>query len=419
MDDILQKKFTDAMSAFAEHKETVEKKLTKLDSLDLAKLDKTEKAIGDAVEAAQELKGKQMALEAKQAQLEATLSRPEFAGKSKDEVEEKKAAYSAAFNEFFKKGGKEDFVDFLERKGDKAEYKDLRVGTDTDGGFLVTPVISDLIVTRQFETSPVRQVASQITIGTDSYEVLTDYDQATSGGWVSETGSRSVTNTPNIGKIIIPVHEQFAQPRATQKLLDDAKIDAEGWISGKINDIITRTENAAFVNGDGSGKPQGFLSYAAWASAGVYENNKIEQINSGTSGGLTYDGLVNLQNGLLEVYQPNAVFMMKRATYGLAQKLVDGEGRPIFNLMYDKNAGVTASILGKQVVFADALEAAGSNSLSIAYGDFRAGYQIVDRAGVRILRDPYTAKPYVLFYATKRTGGAVINFEAIKIQKLA
>lgn len=426
IDETMQKKFTEAMSAFTEHKATVEEKFKKLDALDVAKLEKTGKAIEDAIEESQKMAGQLKALEEKNQKLEAVLSRPGFGKTQKEELLEKeaeqKSLYTEAFNDFFRNGQKnEDFSDFLARKehSGKPEYKTLRVGTDADGGFLVTPVISDLIVTRQFETSPIRQIASQITISSDSYEVLTDYDQATSGGWVGEVSTRTTTNTPQVGKIIIPTHEQYAQPAATQKILDDAKIDAESWIAGKGLDIITRTENTAFVAGNGSSKPKGFLAYTAWASAGVYENDKIEQVNSGAAAALTYEGLSDLQNSLKEYYQANAQFLMKRTTFGATRKIVDGEGRPIFNLMYDKNSGIAASILNAPVKFADDMEAVAANALAVAYGDFKQGYQIVDRMGLRVLRDPFTSKPYVLFYMTKRTGGAVINFEAIKIQKVS
>jgi len=189
-------------------------------------------------------------------------------------------------------------------------------------------------------------------------------------------------------------------------------------LAGKTDDILTRTENTAFVTGDGAQKPKGFMAYAAWTTNGTYERNKLEQINSGTSAVIKADGLIELQNSLKEVYQAGAIFLMKRSTFGAVAKLKNGNGDYLLNSMMLPQ-GATTTLLGKPVVFADDIAAASANSLSIAYGNFGVGYTIADRMGIRVLRDPYTSKPYIKFYTTKRVGGAVTNYEAIKIQKLA
>ena len=160
------------------------------------------------------------------------------------------------------------------------------------------------------------------------------------------------------------------------------------------------------------------MSHAAWAVNGTYERNKIEQIVSGTSAVVKADGLISLQNALLEAYQPNAKFLMKRATFGAVSKLKDGTGAYLLNPMMLPQ-GATMVLLGKPVIFADDIAAIAANSLSIAYGDFQKAYTIVDRMGIRVLRDPYTTKPFIKFYTTKRVGGAVTNYQALKIQKLA
>ncbi|HDY66301.1 MAG TPA: phage major capsid protein [Candidatus Scalindua sp.] len=297
--------------------------------------------------------------------------------------------------------------------------KTMQVGVNPDGGFLVFPDrITNFRVDRIFETSPVRAVARVITTASDQVEIIIDDNEATSGGWVGETQNRPTTDTPQIGQETIATHEQFAQPALTQKFLDDSSIDPVQFINDKVTDILTRTENTAFVIGDGSQKPKGFLTYDAWAAADTYERNAVEQIDSGSADNVTYDGFVDTQNALKDAYQSSAVWMMKRTTWGNVLKLKDGESRPLIN--FEQLAeDPTRVVLGKRVLFADDMPVVASDALSVVFGDFGVGYTIVDRLGIRVLRDAFTNKPLVLFYTTKRVGGAVTNFEALKIMKLA
>lgn len=299
-----------------------------------------------------------------------------------------------------------------------SEMKALVEGVDPQGGFWVRPQMAQRTLQRIFETSPMRSLATIETLGTDAVEFIIDDNEFSSGGWVGETGTRSDTDTAEIGKLSIYAHEQYSQPKATQTMLDDAGFDIESWISRKTADKFARTENTAFVSGDGANKPKGFLSYSAWGTAGTYERGKIEQRTSTVSAGFDSDDLVELQNDLKEFYQPKAVWMMKRKTFAIVAKLKDGSGSPLVNPMLLAE-GAKKQILGNQVVFADDMPTVAANTLSIAYGDFGVGYTIVDRIGIRILRDPFTSKPYVRFYTTKRTGGAVTNYEAIKILKIS
>lgn len=299
------------------------------------------------------------------------------------------------------------------------EIKALSAGSDPDGGYLVTPDISGRIVQLINETSPMRQVANIVTIGTDRLEGTRDLDEVTTG-WVAETDARTETDTPQIGQYAIPVHEQYAEPRATQRLLDDAMFNIEEWLAVKIADKFSRMENAAFVSGDGNGKPKGFLTYAA----GVPDSttfNVIEQVASGAAGafaaGNPGDALINLIYSLKSVYRSNAVFMMKRATLAELRKLKDTDGNYIYSP--DMQNRHTGTLFGFPVLEAEDMPALAADSLSIAFGDFNAGYQIVDRQGLHILRDNLTAKPFVKFYTTKRVGGDVVNFEAIKLMKFA
>lgn len=310
------------------------------------------------------------------------------------------------------------FINYLRRNNAGSsleEIKSLSVGSDADGGYAVTPDMSGRIASLVYETSPMRQVANVVTIGTDALEGFNDLTEATSG-WVGEIDERGETSSPKIGEWRIPVHEQYAEPRATQKLLDDAMFDVEAYLAGKIAERLSRMENTAFVNGDGIKKPRGFLTYAAGTpSASGF--NVIEQIKSGAAGGFDSsnpgDSLISLVYSLKSPYRENAVFMMNRDSLAEVRKLKDENGNYLWQPDFQQRQGGT--LLGFNVVEAEDMPSISSGSLSIAFGDFNAGYQIVDRQGIRILRDSFTAKPYVKFYTTKRVGGDVINFEAIKL----
>jgi HK97 family phage major capsid protein len=299
------------------------------------------------------------------------------------------------------------------------EIKALSVGSDPDGGYWVTPDMSGRIAQLVRETSPMRQVAGIVTIGSDALEGINDLNEATSG-WVGETEARTETTAPKTGEYRIPVHEQYAEPRATQKLLDDALFNVEEWLSGKIAERLSRMENTAFVNGNGVRQPRGFMTYAAGTpTASAF--SVIEQIPTGASGAFAAtnpgDALISLVYSLKSAYRDKAVFMMKRATLAEVRKLKDGSDNYLWQPDFQVKQGGT--LLGFDVVEAEDMPAIGASSLSIAFGDFNAGYQIVDRQGIRILRDSFTAKPYVKFYTTKRVGGDVVNFEAIKLLKFA
>jgi HK97 family phage major capsid protein len=318
--------------------------------------------------------------------------------------------YRNAFRSYIRKNNAGSGVD---------EIKALAAGSDPDGGFAVTPDMSGRIATLVRETSPMRQVANVITIGTDALEGVNDLNEATSG-WVGETEARGETTAPKIGEYRIPVHEQYAEPRARQKLLDDAMFNVEEWLAGKIAERLARMENDAFVNGNGVRKPRGFLTYAAGTpSASAF--NVIEQIASGGAGAFASsdpgDALISLVYALKSAYREKAVFMMKRSTLAAVRKLKDGDDNYLWQPDFQLKQG--GSLLGFDVIEAEDMPAIAANSLSIAFGDFNAGYQIVDRQGVRILRDNFTAKPYVKFYTTKRVGGDVVNFEAIKLMKFS
>jgi HK97 family phage major capsid protein len=292
----------------------------------------------------------------------------------------------------------------------------LSVGSDPNGGFLVTTEVGGRIVSRIYESSPMRQVANVITIGSDSIEGLIDNDQA-GAGWVGETQARTETTTPEIGKWTIPVHELYAEPKATQKLLDDADVDIEAWLGRKVGDRFARVENAAFVNGDGMLKPRGLFTYT---TATTEDDSRawgtFQHINTGQSAGFAAsnpgDALVDTVFSLKSDYRQNASWMMNRATLGAVRKLKDGDNNYLWQPNFQERTAGT--LLGHAIVEAEDIADIGAASLSIAFGDFNEAYQIVDRRGMTVLRDPFTQKGFVKFYSTKRVGGGAINFEAVK-----
>lgn len=298
------------------------------------------------------------------------------------------------------------------------EIKTLIAGSNADGGFFIRPERSATMIQRIFETSPIRSIANIETTTSDTMEFIIDDDEATSGGWVGEIQARPETATPEIGMLTIPVHEQYAEPKATRKMLQDAGFDIESWLSRKVTSKMTRFENTAFVTGDGSQKPKGFLQLPAWAVNGTYERGNIEQINSGAAGAFTSNGVKKLQNELIEAYQPNAVFGIKRASWEQIITLVDGNGQYLLEPRSLKT-GDDLTLLGKRVIFMDDMPAIATDSLSMVYGDFGVGYTIVDRMGFFVIRDEVTDKRFVKFYTTKRTGAAPTSYESLKIQKLA
>lgn len=300
----------------------------------------------------------------------------------------------------------------------ESEIKTLIAGNNPQGGYFIRPERSAVMIKRIFETSPVRSIANIVSTSSDTMEFLIDDNEAASGGWVGETQLRGETATPNIGMLTIPVHEQFAQPKATQKMLDDAGFDVESWLSGNVTRKMSRVENTAFVIGDGSQKPRGFLALPAWAQNGVYQRGAIEQINSGSAAEFTGDGVKVLQNALIEDYQASAVFGIQRASWEQIITLKTGEGQYLLDPRSMK-VGDDLTLLGKRVIFMNDIPGIAANALAMVYGDFTAGYTIVDRLGFRVIRDELTEKPYVKFYTTKRTGGDVTNYESLKIQKLA
>lgn len=310
---------------------------------------------------------------------------------------------------------KKAFDQFL-RKGYDAGLRELEAKamstlSDPDGGYLVAVPMSDRIVQYVYESTPMRELAGQVSISTRSFPGMYDTDEA-DAGWVGETENRTDTKTPQLRQFEIPVHEIYAKPKVTQTLLDDAAFDVESLLARKVSAKFARKQNAAFINGDGIKKPRGLLTYPAGTN-----QKQIEQVISGHASALTGDGIINLVGSLKEPYLSNATFLMKRSTLTQIRTLKDGQGNYLWQPNYQ--LGLAQTLLGYPIRTGEEMPMVAEGALPIAFGDFREAYLIVDRQGVRVLRDPYSAKPFVEFYHTARVGGDVVNFEAIKLQKIS
>lgn len=299
-----------------------------------------------------------------------------------------------------------------------AGVKSMMVGSDPDGGYVVTPTFSNDMTKVMLEMAPFIGLARTVELESDVFEE--PVDRAECGAeWVAETQSRDVTGTPTLGMFRCPVHEIQCQPQITQKLIDTARIDVVKWLQGKVAEKLAHTETSAFFNGNGVAKPRGFLTLDTAATADDTRAwGTLEHVVTGVAGSLGgTDPLIDLVSRLKPQYRAGAVWMMNRFTAAAVMKMKDGEGRPIW--LQGIQAGQPNTLLGFPVVESEQMPDIGVNSLSIAFGNFNKGYTIVRRLGVRFLLDPYTNKPNVKLYTYTRVGGDVNNSEAIKLLKFA
>ena len=292
-------------------------------------------------------------------------------------------------------------------------------GGATSGGYVAPYETERAIERRLMAASPMREIATVRTVAAGVFRKPV----STAGvacGWVAETAARPETDPATLALLEFPSADLYASPAATQALLDDAMVDLDEWLAAEVEDAFAAQETQAFVGGDGTNKPKGFLAYPTTADAGQTWG-QIGYVASGAAGGFTAanpaDRLIDLIYAPKAQYRPNGRFVMNRKTVSAVRKFKDADGNYIWQPA--TRLGETASLLGYPITEIETMPDVAANSLSIAFGDFQRGYLIVDRAGVRVLRDPFTAKPYVLFYTTKRVGGGVQNFDAIKVMKFA
>lgn len=417
----ISKILTDFQSA---HKALVDEGKSNKDTVENLK-----NAFGDLSEKHEEHVGKLEAeIKAREA-VELALAKVQESGGSPDDIKGS-SEYKSSFNSYLRTKAPvdESHVDAELKSMIKSEtgvelsdndfiaMKTLLVGSDPDGGYFVPVERQSVIKKRIFETTPMRQMASIFTIGTEATEFVLD-DEEFQSDKVGELDARGNTDTSKIGIITIATKEQYAQPVATQKIVDDAVFNIENWISGKISEKFARVENAETINGSGAHEMEGIATLPSWTTLGEYERGALETRDITGTAGTTIDSddLLDLQSDLLEPYQGNANFMFHRKVWVEIMKLKDSDGQFLLNPMM-LFSGAQMQLLGRPVRMSgdmpDNLNTDGS--IIGYYGDFREGYAIVDRIGIRVLRDPYTTKGVIKYYTTKRTGGGVVNYQSIK-----
>lgn len=312
------------------------------------------------------------------------------------------------------------FVSDYLRRGIDGGIKSFTGGTGPDGGFAMPREIDAVIERNLVDISPIRRIANVVQVGSAGYRKLVTRG-GTPSGWVSETGARPETQTPVFAEIVPPMGELYANPAASQAMLDDAAFDVEGWLASEIAEEFARAEGAAFVKGTGTNQPRGFLSGPTPTNQadGVRPFGTLQYVISQADGNFPatnpQDRLTILVHNLRPAFRQGAVWVMNSSTLSRIQRFKTSDGA--FLWQPSMAEGLPSTLLGYPVVEAEDMPDVATGSFSIAFGNFRAGYLITERTGTTILRDPFTNKPYVHFYATRRVGGQVLNSDAIKLMR--
>ena len=341
-------------------------------------------------------------------ELALSLSRPEMGGEGVT-LDPARREHKQAFHAYVRQGETGELR--------ALEGKALSAQSDPDGGYLVPAETERMIERIVSEASPIRAIAGVRQIGSASYKkpFTTGGPQT---GWVGETDARPQSAAPQLAELEFPAMELYAMPAATSTLLDDAAVNIDQWLAEEVQTAFAEQEGKAFVTGDGVKKPRGLMSYDTVDDA-AWEWGKLGTVSTGNAGAFPAsnpaDKLIDLIYAVKAGYRANGRFVMNRATQSVIRKFKDVDG----NYLWQPSlaAGAPPTLLNYPVTEAEDMPDVAEDATAIAFGDFKRGYLIVDRLGVRVLRDPYSAKPYVLFYTTKRVGGGVQNFEAIKLMK--
>jgi HK97 family phage major capsid protein len=317
--------------------------------------------------------------------------------------------------------GGEQFGSFLRSGESMSEGKSLDNASAGAGGMAVPREIDEVIDRTLLSISPIRRISNVVKVGSSNYRKLLT-NGGTASGWVGLEAMRPETATPTFTEIVPASGELYANPAASQHMLDDAMFDVEAWLANEIAAEFARAEGMAFVRGNGTNQPLGFLSSPTATTAdGVRPIGTLQTLGTGVAGAFAaanpQDRLIDLVHSLRQPYRQGAVFVMNSSTAAVVRKMKTADGAFIWQP--GLVAGQPSTLLGYPVVEAEDMPDIAANSLSIAFGNFRAGYIITERAETSILRDPYSKKPYVYFYATKRVGGQVVNSEAIKLLRFA
>ncbi len=311
------------------------------------------------------------------------------------------------------------FVDGYLRRGSTSEIKSISGTVPSDGGYAVPREIDAAIARALTEISPIRAIAQVVQTGTSGYRKLVSLG-GTASGWVSETAARPETDTPQFSEIAPPTGELYANPAASQAMLDDAGFDLEAWLASEIATEFARAEGAAFVHGNGVNQPRGFLNAPTSEDFdGDRPFGTLQYIGSGDAAGFGSNPdakLIDLVHTMKAGHRQGASFVMNSATLAEVRKLKTADGA--FLWQPGLVEGQPDRLLGYSVVEAEDMPDIANGAFPIAFGNFRHGYLIAERTATQILRDPFTNKPFVHFYATKRVGGQVLDSNAIKLLKI-
>lgn len=347
--------------------------------------------------------------------MEAKANRKVFVGADGKEIPEVEAEHKTAFGGYLRKGKEYDL---------SIEQKALNISASGDGGFAVPKVIDGMIDSLIVNISPIRSIATVQQISTSDFHKLINV-RGTASGWVGEQAARPATGTPTLVDIAPPMGELYSNPQVTQQMLDDVFFNAESWLAGEVATEFARAEGAAFVTGTGVNQPRGFLSGPAPVATG--DNTRafgtLEYVGTGASGAFKtltstvnpVDDLYTLIGKLKAGYRAGSNWVMNKSVLFTIAAFKDYQGRYVFSPT--SAPGVADAVLGYPVVEAEDMPNLAANSFSVAFGNFKLGYLIVDRIGTRVIRDPFSNKPYIGFYTTKRVGGTLANTEAIKVLK--
>lgn len=335
----------------------------------------------------------------------------ELAGMKRPDGTGTKAAseHKAAFMQFVRKG--------IDTGLGELQAKALQIGVDADGGYAVPEELDRNIIELLRDESPMRQVCNQIFVGTPDYKRLANLGGAGSG-WVGETAPRPETSTPTLAQISAVMGELYANPQATQTSLDDMFFDVEGWLNSEVGREFSEKEGAAFLLGDGANKPKGLLAYPfAVAGDKTRPYGTLQRLVSGNAGAFSGDDLIDLVQAVKAGYRRAGTWMMNNLTVAYVRKLKDSEGNYLWRPGLE--VGQPSSLLGYGITENEDMPDIAADANALAFGDFKRAYTIVDRIGTRVLRDPYTNKPYVGFYTTKRVGGMLVDSQAVKVLTLS
>lgn len=320
------------------------------------------------------------------------------------------APHQKAFGSYLRSGDDDGL------RGLTLEGKAMSSAVAADGGYLVDPQTAETIKSTLSSTASIRAIANVVNVDATSFDVLVDHADI-GAGWASENGTLAETESPQIDRITIPLHELSALPKASQRLLDDSAFDIEGWLAERIANKFARSEAAAFVSGNGIDKPRGFLNAPAVANDAWTWGN-LGYVATGVDGELGgAERIIDLVYALPAEYRAAATFVLNSRTVGMLRQLKDSDGRFLWS--DGLAAGEPARLMGYPVLIAEDMPNVETDATAIAFGDFGAGYTIAERPDLRVLRDPFSAKPHVLFYATKRVGGGISDYAAIKLLKFS